>query len=776
MKLVIIGTGYVGLVTGTCFAEMGNQVICIDIDQLKLRQLRAGNIPIHEPGLTDMVERNVSAGRLLFSDNLSASLLDAEIVFIAVGTPSNEDGSADLAYVLNAASEIGENLTHPIVVVDKSTVPVGTADKVRATIRRELDVRKQNVEFDVVSNPEFLREGSAVSDFMYPDRIVIGSENPKSQRTMNELYGSFSKKQERIQFVGVRDAEMIKYAANAMLATKISFMNEIALMCDEMDIDIENVRRGIGSDPRIGSAFIYPGCGYGGSCFPKDVRAMINMAENAGLETVLEYILIMDGQLTIKQANRAYYSTFGAEPSEVIGKLRRERVTKGNRELFDSLLARLFEKKKPMQFSAFANGFDLNFEITLVPLMNGDGEVVGVVEVGRNVTEQRKLEEQLRQSQKMDAVGQLAGGVAHDFNNFLQIILGYAENLRQEQEEAGKSVTSTEQILNAGTKAAALTQQLLAFSRQQVMQPQVVEIDEVVDTTLDLVTRLIQSNVVIEVAKLASGTKVEVDANLIEQVLINLCLNARDAMPDGGTLTLAVNLMDQAHLPEGLATNDQGYVCVSVKDTGHGIAPENQERIFEPFFSTKDINKGTGLGLATAYGIIEQHHGAIKVVSAEGEGATFSVYLPITERSQVTETSTSEKSSELAGGETILVAEDDKSIRDLLTFMLRSAGYDVITATNGAEALETFEAKKDQIQLLLIDVMMPELSGDKVIAKVRELESDMPCLIASGYSEDQGLERLVGEPHTRFINKPFKMAVLLSEVRGLLEGQVVEEE
>jgi UDPglucose 6-dehydrogenase len=287
MKLVIIGTGYVGLVTGTCFAEMGNQVICIDIDQLKLRQLRAGNIPIHEPGLTEMVERNVSAGRLLFSDNLSASLLDAEIVFIAVGTPSNEDGSADLAYVLNAASEIGENLSHPIVVVDKSTVPVGTADKVRATIQRELDVRKQNVEFDVVSNPEFLREGSAVSDFMYPDRIVIGSENPKSQRTMNELYGSFSKKQERIQFVGVRDAEMIKYAANAMLATKISFMNEIALMCDEMDIDIENVRRGIGSDPRIGSAFIYPGCGYGGSCFPKDVRAMINMAENAGLEETI---------------------------------------------------------------------------------------------------------------------------------------------------------------------------------------------------------------------------------------------------------------------------------------------------------------------------------------------------------------------------------------------------------------------------------------------------------------------------------------------------------
>lgn len=287
MKLVIIGTGYVGLVTGTCFAEMGNQVICVDIDQAKLRELRAGIIPIHEPGLDALVENNVSAGRLVFSDDLRASLQDAEVVFIAVGTPANEDGSADLAYVLNAASEIGEDLTHPIVVVDKSTVPVGTADKVRATIQRELDARKQNIDFDVVSNPEFLREGTAVSDFMYPDRIVIGSENPKSQRTMNELYSSFSKKQERIQYVRVRDAEMIKYAANAMLATKISFMNEIALMCDEMDIDIENVRRGIGSDPRIGSSFNYPGCGYGGSCFPKDVRAMINMAEKAGLKETI---------------------------------------------------------------------------------------------------------------------------------------------------------------------------------------------------------------------------------------------------------------------------------------------------------------------------------------------------------------------------------------------------------------------------------------------------------------------------------------------------------
>jgi UDPglucose 6-dehydrogenase len=284
MKLVIIGTGYVGLVTGTCFAEMGNHVVCVDIDHVKLDELRLGIIPIHEPGLETMVASNVAARRLNFSSDLRHSLQDAEVVFIAVGTPANEDGSADLAYVLNAASEIGEHLTQPIVVVDKSTVPVGTADKVKQTISRELELRKKNIDFDVVSNPEFLKEGSAITDFMFPDRIVVGSSNPKSQRTMNELYGSFSKKQERIQFVGVRDAEMIKYAANAMLATKISFMNEIALMCDGMDIDVENVRRGIGSDPRIGISFNYPGCGYGGSCFPKDVRAMINMAETAGLK------------------------------------------------------------------------------------------------------------------------------------------------------------------------------------------------------------------------------------------------------------------------------------------------------------------------------------------------------------------------------------------------------------------------------------------------------------------------------------------------------------
>ena len=291
MRLTIVGTGYVGLVTGACFAEMGNRVTCVDVDEPKLRALMAGRVPFYEPDLEDMVVNNAASGRLDFTLDLSAALRDREAVFIAVGTPPKEDGGADLSHVLAVAKRIGEVLEHPIVVVDKSTVPVGTADKVRAAIAEQLDDRGVDVAFDVVSNPEFLREGSAVSDFLHPDRIVVGTNNPKSVRVMEELYSPFTKKQERIQFVGIRDAEMIKYAANAMLATKISFMNEIALMCDQLDIDVEKVRLGVGSDPRIGSSFIYPGCGYGGSCFPKDVRAMINMARMAGLEdTIFEAV------------------------------------------------------------------------------------------------------------------------------------------------------------------------------------------------------------------------------------------------------------------------------------------------------------------------------------------------------------------------------------------------------------------------------------------------------------------------------------------------------
>lgn len=287
MRLTIVGTGYVGLVTGACFAEMGNTVTCVDIDENKLEKLRRGIVPIHEPGLEDLVKENSAAGRLMFSSRLADTLDDSQAVFIAVGTPPNEDGSADLSYVLGVARQIGQEMHNPIVVVDKSTVPIGTADHVREAIAGELKARGNRIEFDVVSNPEFLKEGAAVADFMSPDRVIIGTNSEKSRRLMRELYAPFSRNHEKIQYMGVRDAEMTKYAANALLATKISFMNEIAAMCEHYGVDVENVRHGIGSDPRIGYSFIYPGAGYGGSCFPKDMRALISMAEGAGMKSQL---------------------------------------------------------------------------------------------------------------------------------------------------------------------------------------------------------------------------------------------------------------------------------------------------------------------------------------------------------------------------------------------------------------------------------------------------------------------------------------------------------
>ncbi len=283
MRITIVGTGYVGLVTGACFAEMGNDVVCVDIDEDKLDRLRQGIVPIHEPGLDRLIEENTAAGQLNFSSHLADALADTQVVFIAVGTPPHEDGSADVSHVLTVARQIGETMVSRVAVVDKSTVPVGTADRVEETIQAALDERGVDIEFDVLSNPEFLKEGAAVADFMRPDRIVIGSENEDSKRLMRELYAPFSRNHDKIQFMSVRDAEMTKYAANAMLATKISFMNEIAALCDHFGVDVENVRKGIGSDQRIGFSFIYAGAGYGGSCFPKDVRALISMANDADL-------------------------------------------------------------------------------------------------------------------------------------------------------------------------------------------------------------------------------------------------------------------------------------------------------------------------------------------------------------------------------------------------------------------------------------------------------------------------------------------------------------
>ncbi|ATA74642.1 MULTISPECIES: UDP-glucose dehydrogenase family protein [Capnocytophaga] len=279
MKIVVIGTGYVGLVSGTCFAEMGNTVTCVDVNAEKIEKLKKGIIPIYEPGLETMVLDNIANKNLFFTTDLSQAIADAEIAFIAVGTPMGDDGSADLQYVLSVAKSIGQTMQGELIVVDKSTVPVGTADKVKATIETELNKRGVNFEFHVVSNPEFLKEGKAIQDFMKPDRVVIGSDSQYAMDKMKTLYTPFFMQHDRFIGMDIRSAEMTKYAANAMLATKISFMNEIANICERVGADVNKVRIGIGSDNRIGYSFIYPGCGYGGSCFPKDVLALKKLAE-----------------------------------------------------------------------------------------------------------------------------------------------------------------------------------------------------------------------------------------------------------------------------------------------------------------------------------------------------------------------------------------------------------------------------------------------------------------------------------------------------------------
>jgi UDPglucose 6-dehydrogenase len=284
MKIAVVGTGYVGLVSGACFAEMGIQVVCVDVNHKKIEGLKNGVLPIYEPGLEEIVKRNIAANRLTFTTNLGESIQGSEVVFIAVGTPPGEDGSADLKYVLDVAEEIGATISDFIVVVTKSTVPVTTGQKVKEAVQKGLDKRKSSLSFSVSSNPEFLKEGAAVEDFLKPDRIVIGIEDERAESIMKRLYKPFQLNGDRMIFMDIPSAEMTKYAANAMLATKISFMNDIANLCEKVGANATMVRKGIGSDPRIGTKFIYPGVGYGGSCFPKDVKAIISTAKNFGYE------------------------------------------------------------------------------------------------------------------------------------------------------------------------------------------------------------------------------------------------------------------------------------------------------------------------------------------------------------------------------------------------------------------------------------------------------------------------------------------------------------
>ncbi|ATG92220.1 UDP-glucose dehydrogenase family protein [Methylomonas koyamae] len=317
MKITVFGSGYVGLVTGACLAEVGNQVLCMDVDQRKVDQLKQGIIPIYEPGLDEMVKDNVAAGRLRFTTDVKEAVDFGLFQFIAVGTPPDEDGSADLKYVLAVAQSIAEHMTDYKIVVDKSTVPVGTADKVKQTVADMLAQRGQNLEFDVVSNPEFLKEGSALDDFMKPDRIIIGTDNPRTAELLKALYAPFNRSRERVITMDIRSAELTKYAANAMLATKISFMNELANLAERLGADIEQVRHGIGSDSRIGYSFIYPGCGYGGSCFPKDVKALERTARDNGYHAEL---LSAVENVNDRQKHRLFEKISAHYPAGVKGK------------------------------------------------------------------------------------------------------------------------------------------------------------------------------------------------------------------------------------------------------------------------------------------------------------------------------------------------------------------------------------------------------------------------------------------------------------------------
>lgn len=310
MNIAIVGTGYVGLVSGACFSEMGINVTCVDIDEKKIQKLKDGIMPIYEPGLDDLVERNVKAGRLQFTTDLRTCLDDVEVVFSAVGTPPDEDGSADLKYVLEVARTVGRNMNKYVVLVTKSTVPVGTAKKVRAAIQEELDKRGVNIEFDVASNPEFLKEGAAIKDFMAPDRVVVGVESERARKLMERLYRPFTLNGYPILMMDVSSAEMTKYAANAMLATRISFMNDIANLCERVGANVDNVRKGMGTDSRIGSRFLYAGCGYGGSCFPKDVKALVHTGiENGYHMQVIEAVEAVNEKqkyIVFEKLNKAF--------------------------------------------------------------------------------------------------------------------------------------------------------------------------------------------------------------------------------------------------------------------------------------------------------------------------------------------------------------------------------------------------------------------------------------------------------------------------------------
>tara|TARA_R110002072_G_scaffold13418_3_gene56148 strand:+ start:31 stop:2844 length:2814 start_codon:yes stop_codon:yes gene_type:complete len=487
--------------------------------------------------------------------------------------------------------------------------------------------------------------------------------------------------------------------------------------------------------------------------------------------TVPELIVILDPDLFVKQANESFLNAYGLYANGFLGQCRRSLLSDSERTIYEDFYFHLLQSHEVQMFQIYSVELSASLDVTLVPLLSDDKEIQGIVEVTRDVTENRKLEDQLRQSQKMDAIGHLAGGIAHDFNNLLQIIIGYTETIEQARKDAGEDLIAVNQVLGAATKAAALTQQLLAFGRRQIMQAKSENVSAIVGSTLAMIERLIEENVQVRFEKSTEALIVSADANQLEQVILNLCVNSRDAMPDGGELNISVSRALPENIPDTLPENPAGYAHICVRDTGHGIEPHVEENIFEPFFSTKDKDKGTGLGLATAYGIVQQHAGAIKVTSTPGEGAQFCVFLPLLESGLIPQQEEVEPQDIHHGRECVLVAEDDEIIRDMFIMMLTGAGYEVLSAVDGADAMNVYAAHRDKIELLVLDVMMPELSGHRVMKKIRAENPQIPCLFASGYSEDQLDEDLRTQDLTSFITKPFRRQTLLKEVRLLLDHQ-----
>lgn len=484
-------------------------------------------------------------------------------------------------------------------------------------------------------------------------------------------------------------------------------------------------------------------------------------------DAVLEFVTIVDTNFKLVRANRSFVEIYGQPLEKLLGQSRIELFSKESQPMFQKVYETVQETKELQHVSTFSHRNQAHYEMTFLPLLREDDSLYGIVEVTRDVTQRKRLEEQLQQSQKMEALGQLAGGIAHDFNNLLQVILGYAETMQAEARKGHGNLESADKIVDAGHRASELTQQLLAFGRRQIMNTRPVEVDKIIRDSLSLVERLIEANVKINYQPAEQSLVVEADANQIVQVLINLYVNARDAMPGGGEIDITVQRGNAAVSQDNL---DQ-YVQIRVRDCGTGIEPQLLGNIFDPFFTSKEKDKGTGLGLATAYGIVQQHKGDITVESQPGGGTTFTIHLPVYGGDSDTVQPAPQEARPAGGTESILVADDDEGIRDLLAGVLRKAGYKVQLAVDGDDAWRQWEQNGSSYDALVLDVMMPGMSGVSVLQKVRASQPTIPCVLASGYSEEAQHEAIVTDDITGYLAKPFRGDALLKELRRLLTGR-----